>query len=122
MMPQQESILGYTPSDAKARDTGATCPRCKSDQIRPSTKWRLADIAQRGKIACRCRSCRNRFYLETAIMPAGRTKVVRRMGSPWKIWRNPNSRVLIRNVSILSTVLVAFALFLLLITSIGRAD
>ena len=76
---------------------GATiaCPVCGSQRIRPSKRFKLADLLRAAKLmrSYRCRDCRSRFPVRTASLRMGgslRGAIRRRLHRIWK--QSPGNR------------------------------
>ena len=116
------------------------CPVCNSSKTRPSQRRHLSDWTRQmgGGSAWRCRTCRERFFLQAdgqyapaprPARPAARVLVkaasLRRLRRWWHNsyrWRLQRGRRLARQAFMVATLAVLVGLFLLFLTRVsGRA-
>ena len=128
MTPSTETTTANNPAPAADKPTPKVCPHCGSDDVRESSTRRGMDLlpSNIGKVPHRCRGCRGRFYLRTAVdAPApGSPEARRRKRNDRKreaFWKHPAFRRHVNDITIACGSIVAFAVFLYILARSGVA-
>jgi len=91
------------------------CPKCGSTDLRTSKHAHWGDLLQRarGRLAIRCRKCRLRFFVDTAIDAAGKEHIVHSTHKPRqaKLLSSRKKKRLAKQLVVISIFAAAFLLF-----------